>query len=188
MSSHIKLKTASKALEQGGVIAYPTEAVFGLGCDPMDREAVFRILELKERHVKQGMILIASSIEQLSDYIQPLEKLGDLRAKEIRASWPGGNTWILPCKASVPYWITGIHRGLAVRVTDHPIAAKICEYYGGPIVSTSANVHGREPTRTIFETFKVFGDSVDYIVPGTVDKDKSPSVIRDGITGKVLRC
>ncbi len=187
MSSHIKCVIARKALEQGGVIAYPTEAVFGLGCDPMDREAVFRILDLKERHVKHGMILIASSINQLVDYIEPLKNLGELRAKEIRTSWPGGNTWILPCKPTVPYWITGIHRTLAVRVTDHPIAAKICEYYGGPIVSTSANVHGREPTRTVFETYKVFGDSVDYIMPGVVDKNKSPSVIRDGLTGKVLR-
>ncbi len=187
MSSHIKLVTARKALESGGVIAYPTEAVFGLGCDPMDQEAVFRILELKQRHVRQGMILIASSLEQLNDYIHPLDELGETRAKEIRASWPGGNTWILPCKVTVPYWITGIHRTLAVRVTDHPIAAKICEYYGGPIVSTSANVHGREPTRTIFETYKVFGESVDFIVPGTVDKNKNPSVIRDGITGNVLR-
>ncbi|THB71396.1 MAG: tRNA threonylcarbamoyladenosine biosynthesis protein RimN [Gammaproteobacteria bacterium] len=187
MTSHIKFVTARKALEIGGVIAYPTEAVFGLGCEPMNRDAVFRILEIKERHVKQGMILIASSIEQLNDYIHPLDNLGEVRAKEIRTSWPGGNTWILPCKASVPYWITGVHRSLAVRVTDHPIASKICEYYGGPIVSTSANVHGREPTRNVFQTFKAFGDYVDYIVPGTVDKEKNPSVIRDGVTGKVLR-
>ncbi len=187
MSSHIKMILARTALEDGGVIAYPTEAVFGLGCDPMDYEAVSRVLQLKERHVRNGLILIAANIKQLEDYILPIEQLGEVRAKEIRATWPGPNTWILPCKPTVPYWLTGEHRSLAVRVTNHPVAAKICEYYGSPIVSTSANLHGRAPTRTAFETRKVFGDRVECIVSGCVDKAKNPSVIRDGVTGKVLR-
>lgn len=187
MSSHIKMISARSALDGGGVIAYPTEAVFGLGCDPMDRDAVFRILNLKERHVRNGLILIASSIEQLQDYIFPLENIGEFRAKDIRTTWPGPNTWILPCRPTVPPWLTGEHRSLAVRVTNHSVAAKICEYFGSPIVSTSANLHGRAPTRTVFQTRRVFRDSVDYIVPGCVDKDQTPSVIRDGITGKVLR-
>lgn len=187
MSSHIKMISARSALEGGGVIAYPTEAVFGLGCDPMDQEAVFRVLQLKERHVRNGLILIAANLEQLQEYILPLEHLGEFRAKEIRTTWPGPNTWILPCRSTVPYWLTGEHRSLAVRVTNHPVAAKVCKYFGSPIVSTSANLHGRAPTRTMFETRKVFGNSVDYIVPGCVDKDKTPSVIRDGVSGKTLR-
>jgi len=134
------LRRAARMLTAGGVIAYPTEAVYGLGCDPLDAQAVTRLLAIKRRPVEKGLILIASRFDQLGPYVQPLTAAIRQRLDE---SWPGPNTWLLPADPATPRWIRGDHRTIAVRVTAHPLAAALCEAFGGAIVSTSANPAGR---------------------------------------------
>jgi L-threonylcarbamoyladenylate synthase len=175
---------AAACLRAGGVIAYPTEAVYGLGCDPANASAVQRILALKQRSVDQGLILIAADITQLHSYIEP-QVLAE--NTDVLASWPGPHTWILPCKAQTPAWLTGLHDTLAVRVTAHPVAASLCKAFAGAIVSTSANPTGAEPARNAIAVAGFFDGKIDMIIKGTVDTAAQVTSIRDARTGKQLR-
>lgn len=168
----------------GGVIAYPTEAVFGLGCDPDNRDAVHRLLALKRRPAAKGLILIAAGFEQLEAYLQPLD--AGQRAT-VMACWPGPVTWLLPVRPGVPRWLRGRHPSLAVRVTAHPVAADLCRACGGPLVSTSANLSGRPPARTVLAVRRQLGQHLDTIVAGRVGGAPRPSEIRDLASGRVLR-
>jgi L-threonylcarbamoyladenylate synthase len=179
-----RIRLAAHVIARGGVVAYPTEAVYGLGCDPWSRAAVTRILAIKRRGPTKGLILIATEANQLLPFVEPLD---DARMAEILASWPGPNTWLLPARPGTPAWLTGRFDTLAVRVTAHPIAAGLCRAYGGVIVSTSANVADHPPARTAFEVRRTLRDGPDYILTGPCAGSDRPSSIRDGRTGRVLR-
>lgn len=178
-------RRGAAVLAAGGVIAYPTEAVYGLGCDPLNARAVERLLALKRRPRDRGFILIAAAREQLAPYIGPLEDTAVVEAMDT--SWPGPTTWLVPPAVSVPRWLTGRFSTLAVRVTAHPIAAALCEEFGAPIVSTSANRHGAAAARTALKVRAIFGRELDGIVPGPVGGRRNPTEIRDARTGIVIR-
>jgi L-threonylcarbamoyladenylate synthase len=170
-------------MRQGGLVAYPTEGVYGLGCDPWDLVAVSRLLRLKGRQAAKGLIVIAASQEQL----YPLVDLSDPQVRErVQASWPGPITWLLPKAKGAPSWLTGQHTLLAARVTIHPIAAGLCRICG-PVVSTSANPQGHLPALDVRGVRKYFGNSIDYILPGTLGGLQGPTEIRDALSGRVLR-
>jgi len=175
---------ACHALARGGVVAYPTEAVFGLGCDPRQASAVTRLLALKERPAAKGLILIATDLHQLEPWIAPLS--ADVEAR-VTATWPGPVTWLLPAAADCPHHVRGDHDTLAARVTDHPVAAALCRAWGGALVSTSANVSGGEPARSAAEVETLFGDRVDHILPGPIGDLDRPTPIFDARTGKQRR-
>lgn len=179
-----RLRHAARVLRRGGVIAYPTEAVYGLGCDPWNREAVYRLLAIKQREVAKGLILIASDIGQLTPFV---DGLPPERMAEVASSWPGPNTWLLPASATTPVWLTGRFETLAVRVTAHPLAAALCRVYGGAIVSTSANRAERPPARSAFRVRATFGDTLDAILCGPCRGADRPSTIRDGASGRFIR-
>lgn len=177
-------KQAVHILKEGGVIACPTEAVYGLSCDPLNADSVYRLLALKQRPVEKGLILVASHISQLRPFLAELPK--DIE-KNISRSWPGPYTWIWPAREDVPTWLTGQHDSIAVRVTAHPLMSSLCEAFGGPLVSTSANVAGHHPQRTALGVQRQFGKQLDYILTGKVDPRANPSEIRDAVTNKVIR-
>ncbi len=180
------LATVLDVLRSGGVIAYPTEGVWGLGCDPRDEAAVLRLLALKRRDVGKGLILIASSAAQLAPFIDTAP-LTATRLAEVHASWPGPNTWILPSSGTAPRWITGDHDGIAVRVTAHPVVIELCDAFGGALVSTSANI-ASEPspcTRDALDPRIVAG--VAAVVAGETLGRLQPSTIRDARSGRTLR-
>ncbi len=171
-------------LRRGGVVAYPTEAVYGLGCDPLNGLAVARLLALKGRSADKGLLLIAADLCQLGRFI------GDLDAEtrgRLAATWPGFVTWVLPARARVPRWLTGRHATVAVRVTAHPFAAALARAYGGALISTSANPSGKPPARDVLTLRRYFGRSLDYILSGPLGGEARPSVIRNGRTGAVIR-
>jgi L-threonylcarbamoyladenylate synthase len=175
-------RQASDVLLGGGVIAYPTEGVFGLGCLPDDIAAVERILAIKGRSPRKGLILIAAHAEQFDDWIAPA----------VRSTLPDPHparpvTWIVKPAARVPAIVTGDNPGLAIRITTNPIAAAICEAVDMPVVSTSANVAGRPVARNTYILHRNFGHLVDYIVPGECGPASGPSEIRELETGRVLR-
>jgi L-threonylcarbamoyladenylate synthase len=177
------IRQAVKTLRSGGVIAYPTEAVFGLGCDPWDEAAVTRILDIKQRPWHKGLILIANDFNQLTDFIEPLppETL-----QQIEATWPGPVTWLLPAKDTTPNYLTGEHDTIAVRVTAHPIARELCNAAGHALVSTSANLAGMPPAKTLRQVRWQLPE-VDTVVTGHCGKATQPSQIRDAQTGAILR-
>ena len=179
-----KVHQAVNALNAGGVVAYPTEYCFGLGCDPLNIDAIQSLLKIKNRQAEQGVILIASSVEQI-------EKFVDLKASplidEILASWPGPNTWILPAHEYVTSWVKGRHQGVAVRVTANHVSKNICQEFGGAIVSTSANRHGQPALLDAQSVINEMGNELSYVFDESVDGATMPSSIRDGLTGKQLR-
>jgi len=179
-----QINEAVQILQQGGVIAYPTEAVFGLGCDPDNHQAVEKLLAIKQRSRDKGLILIAADFQQLRPYLAEIDS--SLKAK-ILTTWPGPVTWLWPAKPAVSSLLRGAHETIAVRVTAHPIAAALCLTFGGPVVSTSANLSGQPPTRTAEEVRSQFGDQLDYVLDGEIGGLSRPSQIRDAVTGEIIR-
>lgn len=180
------IKQAVAALKMGDVIAYPTEGVFGLGCDPDNKQAIQRLLDIKERPQKKGVILIAASIQQLSPYID-LSLLSEEQRCEMERSWPGPFTWVVPKGKKATSFISGQFDSIAVRVSDYPDVRALCEAFGKPITSTSANLSGMSPCITYKEVQDELGDLVATILEGKVGQLDGPTQIRDAITGKYLR-
>jgi len=179
-----KIKQAANVLLNGGIIAYPTEAVYGLGCNPVDNSAVMRLLQLKTRPMEKGLILVAATLEQLEAYIVIPSK--EIRVK-ISATWPGPVTWVLPAKPWVPPTLTGIHHTLAVRVSAHPVVQALCREIDQPLVSTSANLESAPPARSALAVQRIFGQNIDFILHGRVNPLANPTEIRDALTDKILR-
>jgi L-threonylcarbamoyladenylate synthase len=175
---------AVTCLQQGGIIAYPTEGVFGLGCDPFNHLAVMRLLKLKQRAIEKGLILIAATWQTAVELTLPLP---EPRMKEVFSSWPGPVTWVFPASSKVPVWISGQHSSVAIRVTAHTQAKQLCEEWGGPLVSTSANLHGETSLRDSEAVKQTFGSQIDFVLPGQVGELAGPTTILDALTGKVLR-
>lgn len=182
----VALQAAAAALRAGGVIAYPTEAVYGLGCDPHNRAAFERVFELKQRPPTQGVLLIAADMAQVEPYIDLARVPADALAR-ARATWPGAHTWVFPRAADVPDWIVGKHAGIALRVTAHPLAAALCRAFGAALVSTSANPHGQAPARDAATVRTLFGSSLSYILDGEVGGRERPTPISDVLTGTEFR-
>ena len=184
MPSRLHYDLACHALAAGGVIAYPTEAVWGLGCEPLNEHACRRVTQLKGRSAGKGYILIASEFAQVAPFLKPLSRA---QLKPALASWPGPVTWLLPAASWVPGHLTGGRNTLAVRVTAHATASALCAQYGGPIVSTSANPSGHAPARTPLQVQRQFGSKIDYLLPGALGGLAKPTAIRDLATRKALR-
>ena len=178
---NLSIAKAADVLLSGGVIAYPTEGVYGLGCLPDDEDAILQLLRLKRRDPRKGLILIAADRTQLDDWIEP----DGSALPKADAAQP--TTWIAPAKSHVSPLVRGQHAGIAVRLTTNPTAAAICNAVASPIVSTSANVAGMPVARNRYVLRKQFGDAVDYIVPGDCGPATGPSEIRDLATGTVIR-
>lgn len=179
----ISVQEAVAQLQTGKVIGYPTEAVFGLGCDPFKELAVQQLLHVKHRPVEKGVILVAASIEQIEDLVRIC---GESWEQNVRDSWPGPVTWVLPVKQAIPSWVTGGRETLAVRVSGHPTVKALCEAFDGPIVSTSANPSGEKPARSYSEVKAYFGDRFDCI-DAPLGELAQPTQIWDAQTGKRLR-
>lgn len=178
-----KMREIVHSLKRGGIIAYPTEGVFGLGCDPWNQSAVNRLLAIKKRPVSKGLIVIAATLGQLHSLIEPLPESARAR---LEATWPGPVTWLLPARDAPP-WLRGDHTTLAVRVTAHPLAAALCRAWHGPLVSTSANLSTRPPARTGLAVRRRLGQQVDAIVSGQTQGAKGPTEIRDLTTEHIIR-
>jgi L-threonylcarbamoyladenylate synthase len=185
LSLNLNIRNAAQIMQQGGVVAYPTEAVWGLGCDPANEAAVQRLLELKQRPVEKGLILLAGDESMVAPY---LAALSDVQRQTLSDSWPGPNTWIIPeMSERVPTWVRGRFSSVAIRVTAHPWAAALSRAFGGPIVSTSANPTGSAAALDESEVQRYFQARVDHICVGAVGGSSQPSIIRDLQTGAVIR-
>jgi len=169
-------------LQHGGVIAYPTESCYGLGCDPRNRAAVQKILRLKHRPWTKGLILAAADLQQIARFILPISAAEQATLDQY---WPGPYTFLLPASNRAPKLLIGKHHSLAVRISAHPDVARLTQALG-PLVSTSANVSGAKPIKTYAEAQRAFGQRV-WVLPGRIGKRRAPSVIIDLQSGKKLR-
>ncbi|MEH8017009.1 Sua5/YciO/YrdC/YwlC family protein [Rheinheimera muenzenbergensis] len=175
-----------QALQQGGVIAYPTEAVYGLGCDPDNEAAVMALLAIKQRPVEKGLILIAATYSQLLPYVDD-KAIPPEKRYQIFSSWPGHVSWVLPASKTAPKWITGKFDSIAVRVSAHPVVQQLCNTYGKPLVSTSANLSGQPAITDLLELQQSLGAMLSAIMPGALGGATQPSQIRNALTGDIVR-
>jgi L-threonylcarbamoyladenylate synthase len=178
------IRRAAASLCQGGVVAYPTEAVWGLGCDPENHRAVQQLLALKRRDPRKGLILIAADIAMFAPY---LHAVSPSLIEKLQNSWPGAITWLIPNNHYASPWISGGQDTLALRVTAHPVAAALSRAFGGPLVSTSANPQGLPPAKSLMKVKAYFGNTLDAYTPGSIGNAAKPSEIRHLLTGEVIR-
>jgi L-threonylcarbamoyladenylate synthase len=173
-SSSSHFQQAVTSLETGGVIAYPTEGVWGLGCVWTDEAAIKEILRLKQRPLEKGMIVLCSQLSDIESFLLPLTPQN---IAQIRKNYPHPVTWILPCKLSVSESVRGQHHSIAVRFSRHPQVKALCDEVG-PIISTSANPTGEAAAMTIDEVRRYFQDQLSFILPGKLGGYSKPSEIR----------
>ncbi|MCG6200723.1 Sua5/YciO/YrdC/YwlC family protein [Psychromonas antarctica] len=186
--NNIDLSHALSALNTQGVIAYPTESVFGLGCDPDCDRAIVNLLKLKKRPVHKGLILIAANINQLDNYVD-LSSLNDNQFATIQKTWPGPVTWVVPANKNLSALISGDFSSVAVRVTAHPTVQQLCLAFAKPIISTSANLSGFAPCVNSRQVADMFANQplLTTIVDAPVSGSPTPSQIYDALSGKRLR-
>ncbi|MDE2148693.1 MAG: Sua5/YciO/YrdC/YwlC family protein [Gammaproteobacteria bacterium] len=184
MASALQLAAAARALAAGGIIAYPTEGVWGLGCDAYNAGAVSRLLQLKRRDWRKGLIVVGADFEQLRPLLRAPSRSALRRAL---AGWPGPITWVFPAAPAAPPWLTGAHGSIAVRVTAHAVAGGLCRAFGAPIVSTSANRSGQPPATGAAAVRRRFGDALAAVVPGALGGLSRPTPVRDAVSGALLR-
>ena len=170
-------------LRRGGIIAYPTESCYGLGCDPRNPRALQRLIRLKGRSTAKGMLLIADRFKQLKPFVRPLHAADLAR---MQHSWPGPVTWVVPASNACPPLLTGGRPTIAVRVTAHPVAARLCRSLDMALVSTSANKSGKKPAKTAAECRRIFGARV-RVIAGRIGRRRRPSTLIDLATGNILR-
>jgi len=182
--SEFSWREAAWVVSSGGLIAYPTESVYGIGCDPGNENALLDLLAIKRRDWRKGVILVAASMAQLEPWLAPLDET--IQAK-LDATWPGPTTWLLPAAAGVSPLVRGEHDSIAVRVSAHPVVQGICKALGGPMVSTSANVSGRRPMTSSTRVRLAFGNKIDFVVSGKLGGLDRPTEIRDGISNQCIR-
>ncbi len=178
------LSKVARSIRRQALVVYPTDTVFGLGCHPQSKLAVKTLCELKGRPLTKGLVLVAPCYQLLEKYVdfQP----GDW-PRQIKNSWPGAVTWVVPAKQGVPDYLTGGRGTIAVRLCLHPLVKELCHYLRHALVSTSANPTGRPPARNLFVARRYFGNSVDYYLNGVVDQNAMASEIREFPSGNVLR-
>jgi len=180
------IQEAVTALKEGKLIAYPTESVFGLGCDPQNTKAVEDLIKLKQRKPEKGLILIASNFEQLNPYIDSIDTVNAQHAKSF---WPGAVTWLWPIKSNFSFTtlLTGKHKTIAVRVSNHPVVVALCNAFGGAIVSTSANMEGLPPAKTAQQVNEYLPNGLTYIIDSSVGDLLKPTPIYDVMTRAEIR-
>lgn len=183
-SEILTIRQGAQCLSEGGVIAYPTEAVYGLGCDPDNESAVRKILELKSRPASAGLILVADRLERFAPYIQALS--AEMKERAL-STWPGPVTWLFPRAPGVPDWLAGVHDTIALRISAHAGCRALCDAFGGPMVSTSANPSMQEPARSVARVESYFPGQLCGIVEGELGGSSQPSEIRDLATDRIIR-
>lgn len=181
MVSAFNIRRAARSVFSGHVIAYPTEAVYGLGCDPYQQQAVYKILKLKNRPVEKGLILVGSQLQQFDDFIEPLSN----EHQQLIASNPA-TSWIVPAKKA-PEWLRGQHNSLAIRLSAHPLVKTLCNELEQALVSTSANPAGKSPARKSLQVHHYFHNDIDIILCDKTGELSKPTEIRDLKTRNIIR-
>ena len=179
-----QIRRAVQTLKQGGILAYPTEAVFGLGCLPDNHNAIRHLLQLKQRPAEKGLILLAAELSQLSPWLSPVEQ--SIMAK-VLASWPGPSTWLMPTPKTTSPLIRGRFDTIAVRISAHPVVQALCCQSQSAIISTSANISAGTMAYNALDVRLRFGTQLDYILHGPLGSSARPTIIRDALTDKLIR-
>lgn len=181
----MELAQIVERLKKNEVVAYPTEAVFGLGCNPNSKSAVEKLLILKQRPVEKGLILVAHKLDLLLPFIDE-SRLKQSHWQLLTQQYDCPTTWVVPAKLSVPKFITGQFDSVAVRLCTHPAVAQLCEQTGFALTSTSANLSGLPPCKTAQQVRSQFGEFFP-VLDMAVGNAVNPSEIRDIFSRQIFR-
>jgi len=181
--SEFAIRLAVHHIRQGGVIAYPTDTVYGLGCDPLNIYALEHLNALKQRAPGKGLILLAGKLEQLDDFIDLSEHTA--RQRLCPAKQP--TSWVVPARAGLPVELTGGNDTIAVRVTDNPVVTRLCQILGHPLVSSSANPAGRPPARNSLQLHRWFHQDLASILIDNNAGTGRPSTLKHIHTQQIYR-
>jgi len=173
-------------LKRGGIVAFPTDTVYGLGASANRHQAVERIYQVKERPRNMALPLLLAHISQISEVAEPVPPIAWLLAHTFL---PGALTIVLHKSNSVPDIVTGGGITVAVRIPAHPIPVALADDLGMPIVGTSANLSGKPSVLTADKVYSQFGDKIDLVIDGGRCPGGRESTIVDvtGETPVVLR-
>ena len=175
--------TASNLLADGKIIIYPTESIFGIGCDPWNEKSVKKIYKIKGRPLNKPMIIIGTDLIQMKRLIDI-----DSITSTVKNTWPGHTTWLIPSKVDCPEWLKDNASGrVAVRISNHQVVKRICEEFSMPLISTSANKSNYKPSKDRKDVESIFTSEIDYIVEGDLGGNEDPSIIKDMLTGVIIR-
>ena len=171
---------ASEIIKNGGNAIYPTEGIYGIGCDPFNKSSVEKIFDIKGRDLTKNFIILASNIKYLKRII-------DNNLFKNKALIDGSfTTWVVPTNKDCPLWLS-TNKSIAIRITNHPVVDELCENIGGPVISTSANCSNQKYTDNITAIENIFDGKIDCIVKGQLGNEKKSSMIKDILTNKILR-
>lgn len=180
----LNCQQAAVAVSAGKIIAYPTEAIYGLGCDPDNELALDALLQLKIRDRNKGLILVANDWSQIEPYVGTVN---EAKLATVMESWPGPVTWIMPASKKTSQLLTGGRDTLAVRISDHPVVRELCGCCNSALVSTSANISGQPPFLSASEIEQSFADTIAGVVQGELGGLQNATSIFDMETGVQLR-
>lgn len=177
----IPVRRAAQLLRRGGLVGFPTEGLWGIGCNALDEAACVRVLQIKRRPPEKGLIVLAADPEPLVALVEPAaaEEVGELLLRDP------GTTWVVPAAPWLPVTLTGGRDTIALRLTPHPVAAALARQAGLPLVSTSANRSGAPPARSALQVHRVLGRELDGVVAGRAGG--RPTTIRRWPDGERLR-
>ncbi len=175
----------SKAVEKGAVIAYPTDTIWGLGCHPMCAPAVVNIINIKQRGLEKGLILLSPELDYCIPYMR--EDISNPAIRRLEKSYSHPVTWLVPASPECPVWLTGDFATIAIRITNHPFIGSICSAMHSPIVSTSANRHRKPSVRNALQARRQFGENLDYVVTGFSTGTGCASEIKSLESGRIFR-
>lgn len=178
------VEKAITTLRYGGLVAYPTEGVFGLGCDPLDTSALQRVVDIKQRDAGKGLIIVGAEFSQFDEFIEPLDEASRER---VLPTWPGAVTWVVEARPALPDLLTGGRKTIAIRVSQHPVITALCSGFGGPIVSTSANFSGQPAATTAQAVTDTLGSHIDWVLDAPLGGQQGATPIFDAASGRQLR-
>ena len=178
----MKNQRLNRFIRRGGIIAYPTESCFGLGCDPKNRKAINKIIKLKKRSLNKNFILIGSSIKQFNYFLEPLN---NSIAKNLFSKWPGPHTWLITENNRCPNWLKSNSK-IALRISSFTPCQKLTKSLGMAITSSSLNLSGKIPLKNYRDVCRFLPKQVK-LIKGRIGKSKRPSVIQDFQTKKIIR-
>lgn len=183
MTTVFSIRRAAEILDAGGVIAYPTEGVYGIGCRPDNLEAVSRVIDIKGRKAGAGLILIAPDADMFADWIAPTA----IELERLRKPTNTPVSWIVTAAGHLDPALTGGRQTLAVRVVNHPVVRRLCYATSSALVSTSANRSGHRAAKTAFQARCWLGNELDYVISGPLGNASGPSEIRVAQSNQVIR-
>lgn len=185
-----RIRQIAYRIQQGALIAYPTDTIWGLGCHPLSQQTILRLQQLKKRPAGKGIILLSSNIDFCRRYID--ENIFSKYHDRLSIAQPSPVTWVVKAGQKCPNWLTGKNTTIAIRITDKPLINLLCNSLKSPLTSTSANFSGRPACRNSMLVHKYFHHRADYILQdiephSATTAQPRASQIRDIQTNKIFR-